>query len=500
MASELTEKQAFADWKEFVDNIRKLTAVRSNETETQQRERIARLEADPEEWFKYYFPNYCYAPPAQFHKESTKRVLNNPEWYEVRIWSRELAKSARTMMEILYLALTGKKKFVLMVSSSYDNAERLLAPYMANLEANQLIIHDYGVQEMPGSWTAGEFTTRKGVAFRAVGAKQPPRGARNDHWRPDVALFDDMDTDEIVRNEERMNEQWNWIEQATISTRSISGHMLVIFCGNRIGKNCTVDRAAKVAKHVSEVNITDAQGNSSWPEKNSKDDIKKVLDVISYATQQKEYYNNPIQEGSVFKAMAYKPIRPIYDYQLLVCYTDPSYKASETSDFKATVLVGRWRDEFHVIKAFVEQTTTANMIEWHYHIMDIVGDRPCYYAMEDVFLQDMFYKEFHAMGVRRGRQIPIAPDKRSKADKFVRIETLLEPLNRMGKLYLNEEEKSNLGMQTLEAQFIALAPKSRAHDDGPDAVEGAVWLLNTKISDFGSGSIKGSNPVNKKRF
>ena len=33
-------------------------------------------------------------------------------------------------------------------------------------------------------------------------------------------------------------------------------------------------------------------------------------------------------------------------------------------------------------------------------------------------------------------------------------------------------------MKRLAEQFTAFAPGSRAHDDGPDAVEGAIWKIN----------------------
>lgn len=82
------------------------------------------------------------------------------------------------------------------MSNSYDNAERLLMPYMIILERNNGIIADYGTQKKIGSWNAGEFTTRKGVAFRALGAGQSPRGTRNNEIRPDVIIIDDIDTDE----------------------------------------------------------------------------------------------------------------------------------------------------------------------------------------------------------------------------------------------------------------------------------------------------------------
>jgi len=129
------------------------------------------------------------------------------------------------------------------------------------------------------------------------------------------------------------------------------------------------------------------------------------------------------------------------------------------------------------------------MIEWHYTMMQIIGECSCYYFMEEVFLQDILLKEFYAAGKRSGKVIPICGDRRSKPEKFMRIESLLEPLNRNGKLFLNENEKHNPHMQRLREQFLALAPKSRAHDDGPDAVEGAVWIINNKEAARASGNI-----------
>jgi predicted phage terminase large subunit-like protein len=180
----------------------------------------------------------------------------------------------------------------------------------------------------------------------------------------------------------------------------------------------------------------------------------------------------------VFKEMAYKPARPMSEYDILVCYTDPSYK--DTNDCKATVLVGKWGNEFHVIKCYVAQATTAEMIVWHYNIMNLVGGCSCYYYMEAGFMQDVLVKEVSDAGARTGRPIPITGDKRKKPDKFMRIESLLEPLHRNGQLYLNEHERNNPHMELLAEQFVAFAPGSRSHDDGPDAVEGAIWCINDK--------------------
>jgi hypothetical protein len=511
-----TRAQYLKSWKQHVKMVMDTTHINEEEAEDVKSERRVRLEAEPEDWFGYYFPRYTYAAPAPFHKEATKRILEHPEWYEVRMWSRELAKSTRTMMEVLYLTLVGhacsfvgtdnqlvissrRKRYVLLVSNSEDNAQRLLLPYKANLEFNKRIIQDYGAQVNLGNWQAGEFTTQQGVAYRALGAGQSPRGTRNEEVRPDIILFDDIDTDADCLNPEIISRKWRWIEEAAIGTRSVSQPTTIIFCGNRIAPDCCIQRAVRLADHVDEINIRDAAGESSWPEKNSTEDIDRVLAQKSYAAQQKEYFNNPVTEGSVFDKLAYKPARPLNEYKLLLCYTDPSYKA--TNDYKATVLVGNYNNEWHILKCFLAQATTAEMIGWHYHIMDLVGSNTCYYFMEEVFMQDVIIKEVSDAGLKKGRTIPIRGDTRRKPEKFMRIESLLEPLNRNGQLYFNQNEKSNPHMVRLAEQFLVFAPGSRAHDDGPDAVEGAIWKMNEILSrTAGKGIVSWPKQSNQNRL
>ena len=154
---------------------------------------------------------------------------------------------------------------------------------MVNLERNARIINDYGEQRLLGSWTSTEFITAKGVAFRAIGADQSPRGSRNEEIRPDIIIFDDLDTDQDCLNPDIIKKRWDWVEQAVIPTRSISGKLLVMWCGNIISEDCCVLRAQKFADHVDIINIRDAAGKSSWPQKNTEEDIDRVLSTISYA-------------------------------------------------------------------------------------------------------------------------------------------------------------------------------------------------------------------------
>ena len=89
----ITDKDALKKWEETRREIMNATTVDSSEPEAGKIKRKAKLEAEPEAWFKYYFPNYCTAEPAAFHKKATRRILQNNRWYEVRAWSREIGRA-----------------------------------------------------------------------------------------------------------------------------------------------------------------------------------------------------------------------------------------------------------------------------------------------------------------------------------------------------------------------------------------------------------------------
>lgn len=500
--SVVQDKKALQFWEEFVENMNRDAPVEQKETPQQKKKRIADLEADDEAWFKYYFSKYYTSDPAKFHLKSTKRVMNNPEWYEVRAWSRELSKSGRTMMEVLKLCLTGKKRNVVLTSNSKDNAERLLAPYKAFLEKNNRIINDYGTQMKHGSWSDSEFVTRKGAAFRAIGKGQSPRGTRNEEVRPDVLLVDDFDTDEECRNPDTVDKYWDWLEKAFYATRSISNPLLVIFCGNIIAEYCTIKKAIEMADHHEIINIRDKHGRSTWPQKNTEEMIDRVLSKISYAAAQGEYFNNPITKGKVFDKLHYKKMMPLNRYKFLVAYTDPSYKAGKKNDYKATVLIGKYKDEYHVLRVFCAQTTTATMLDWQYEIMkDVDGKVPVYFLIEWPSIDDTLKLELEKANNRHKVTLPLKADERTKPDKFFRIESKLEPLNRNEKLWFNEKLKPSDHMKNMEAQFLALSPTSRAHDDGPDAVEGGVFVVDSKTSsDVSKIQTTGFRRNNNKRW
>ena len=483
------DKKALLDWEQFKSDVKKATPPEKLSAAEKARKK-AYLEKHPVEWMQYFFPNYASCPFAPFQKEAINRICRNDEWYEVWSWSRELAKSTISMMLELFLMLTGRKRYLLMVSATQDAAVRLLAPYRANLEANGRIIDFYGEQQSLTKWEETNFVTRSNLTFLAVGYGNAPRGTRNESVRPDIIDIDDYDTDKDCRNPVILDKKMEFIERAVIPTRSVSSPTLILAKGNLIAKDTCIARfGAKADKHMI-VNIVDKEGKSSWPEKNSQELIERVRATISTGAFQAEYMNNPIHEGKVFKNLPLGKMPALSKFKFLICYGDPSTSnnGKKGSSTKAVCLIGKIRTTYYILKAFVDRPSNAAFIDWYYQCKAWVGNRvPVFYLVENNSLQDPFYEQVFLPLIReqnqaRGESLFIIGDARPKTDKAARIEANLEPIDRNGAWLFNEDEADNPHMKELLDQFKLFEMTLPYPSDGPDCVEGAIAEINRRTA------------------
>ena len=483
-------KAAFKRWKILGDNINAMSTVNTSEDTAEKLARIRKAKSDFAFFVSYYFPHYCTdnasgktIPPAKFHIQAAHKVLAHADFRAVFQWPRGHAKS--TYMDIIipmWLMIQDRRQLnvMVLVGKSEDNACTLLGDLQAELQFNNRYIYDFGSKYNAGDWQDGQFVTSDGIAFFALGRGQSPRGLRYRSNRPDYIVIDDLDDDELCRNEKRVSDLTNWVKEALFGCFGANGGRFIMV-GNLIAKNSVLKNMMDTESvTVSKVNITDSKGRPSWPELWTPEKIKERQQFMGFRSYQKEYMNNPIIEGSVFRKsdIILGPTLRLSQYKAIVCYTDPSFKSSATADYKATALVGVTPDGyFHIIKMYAAQTTVAEMVNWHYDIDKFLAGSPVIYYMEANFMQDLMLDEFTKTGEQCGRQIPITADKRQKGDKFARIEAM-QPLFERGFVVLNEKEKDAPGMRVLEEQLLMFAHGSRAHDDAPDAVESAIWMLN----------------------
>lgn len=496
-------KQSLEYWLSVRNKIKNSTPVDTNMSIADKKLFLADLESDPQRWKEYFFPKHFkkYRSP-EFHIRATKRLLKNffgkKHYYEVKHWVRGLSKTTLTMMDVLYLVLTGHLRNIIYTSSTYDAAELFLERYRSQLDSNERIKFFYGEQELPGNWSMGSFTTRNGVKFLALGAGQSPRGNGNEEIRPDCIIVDDFDTDEECRNPDIINKKWDWFEKALFFTVDTSEPYLILWLGNIIAEDCCVVRAGKIADHTEVINIRDANGKSVWPEKNSEEDIDYQLSKVSYESGQQELYNNPLRQGQTFKEITWGKCPQRKHMRFLLQYGDPAtsnkdkptLRSKAYNSMKGTGLLGYKDGKFYLYTCFLDNMSNSHFVDSLYAVRDYVQLQSAFYTfIENNTLQDPFYEQVLLPLVRsRARErkcttLSVTPDATKKPEKWFRIEADLEPLVREGLLVFNIDEKDNPHMQRMAAQFLTATPNSKELG-GPDLVQGGVHIIKSKLAMF----------------
>ena len=485
---DITKTEKYREWRLLQEGIRSGEIFRKDRHEdaSVKAARIARAQRDYNYFVKTYFPHIARCDCGAFQLTAARYILRNPNARAVFEWARGHAKSTHFGVLVpLWLKIQKQRQYhtLVLVSKSEDSADQLLADLQAELQYNDLFIADFGKQIKEGNWAEGKFSTSDGYFFTSLGRGQSPRGLKEHSRRPDYIIIDDIDDDEMVRNEQRVSKATEWVLSALFGAME-AGRGRFIMVGNRIAKNSVLSKIIeRPGVYHTKVNILDRDGKPTWKENYTVAEVAEMRKMMGERNFQKEYMNNPTTEGSVFRAkdIHYGKMLQLKEYRQLICYTDPSFKNSATADYKATMLVGKTPDgHFHLIKAYADQTSVSQMIAWHYDMMDYVdGKVPVLYFMESNFMQDLMLDEFKKVGNAVGHHVPIRGDARKKGDKFARIEAM-QPLFERGLVVFNEKEKNSPGMQVLEEQLLMFEKGGRAHDDAPDALESAIWMLSQR--------------------
>lgn len=503
----VSTNRRFVTFEEHLSWVAASTPVNAQESPADRAKRIEKARKDFRYFTQVYFPHYATHGSADFHIKAANVIRKYPYGRFLLPWFRGSAKSVHANIFFpLWLKIQEPRQLNVMVliGQSYDAASTLLGDLQAELEANQRYLGDYGPQVKLGSWEDGEFGTRDGCAFVALGRGQSPRGLRDRQHRPDYISIDDIDDDELVRNERRVDEIVDWLKKAVTLTmpmgrgrmvysnnliheRSVMSKMITLYSDTlRTLKQAGQDTESTRSIHyfIQPVNIRNAQGKVTWPSRYSDADVEEIERELGYAAAQTELYNNPIQVGRTFKHdwFQYKKLPKLTDYADLVAYYDGGFKNTGTSDSKSLVLSGLTGGEYHIVKAYCGKASRLEAVAWHYDLFDYLrahGGSARWY-MEEVFMLDLLYEDFKAEATRRGFPIPLLGDKRQKPDKDLRIQSLAGAWER-GNAYLNAAEEANHHMRHLVEQFLAFEPGKKTLKDGPDAVEGGWHLLRERV-------------------
>ncbi len=505
----LKEKKEYDAWLSEKAAIKRL-APESRETVEQKKKRIDKLLNSFQAFAKYYFAHLIDADFAYFHKRDTAYILANYNCMAMLEWPREHAKSIVVdVMLPMMLKAKGELTGMMISSANQEKANTLLADIQAELMFNARYVADFGDQYSQGAWKDGHFMTKDGIGFWAFGRGQSPRGVRKSEKRPNYGVFDDIEDAVLVRNESRVLEVVDWILGDFYGAMPIKGSRL-IGAGNRTHKKGVVahivgdiepDDPKREGLYHSKVFALENPNNHkkdlsetatpAWKERYTYTMLVGKMKKMGWRLGLREFFHEHIVEGKVFKEkdLPWIDCLPLDKYDKLITYNDPSYKAGMKNDCKAIGLIGKTGRFYDIIDIFDNQCTTPVMVKAHYKIAEpIPTQMDVKHYMEANFIQDQMLEEYWRYGEEIGCPLRIRGDKRKKPDKDVRIENLTS-LTDMGFIRFNKALKSSPHMQTLRNQFLEFPDGE--HDDGPDMVEGATWILDHKGSDKKNGRSSG---------
>jgi hypothetical protein len=470
------------------------TAVSVRESPEVKGARIARLLADYNAFTHYYFPHYAqsHGKPtdcAWFHVQLAEAMRDHPRFYGQAEWPRAHAKTTHLAIILpMWLKAQGLFHTYLVVGKSFEKAADSLTDLQNELAANERYASDFGEQYNPAEWKEGQFVTRDGTSFHAFGLKQSTRGLRNRQYRPDYIVVDDIDDEEWMNNPVRVTGYMRKIESAIYGTMDMGrGRFLV--SGNRIHPDAIVARFARKAEKVKDYYYSQVRAIMqneagervpAWPEKYTLEEIELTMARMDPRMAAQEYMNQPEYGGGSFQERhikwAAQPVERAADSRII--YIDPSYKPSKLGDFKAAVVVSRVGQTFHVHRVFCRRCDLRVLIAWCYALageyQKLGHSWPVY--IEGELQQQLLLREFDAYGKEVGQAMRVTPDLRKKPNKHRRIAEMARYFEQ-GQVTLELRERENPDMEELVRQLLSFSGARNLADDGPDALEGALYKV-----------------------
>jgi predicted phage terminase large subunit-like protein len=489
-----------------------------------QRQRFLRTDACEHnfELFCYtYFPQYFYAEPSVMHKElfaEIQEAIDNKIKDDLADAApRGNAKSTIVSFALpIWVSVYKKKHYTIIVSDTADQANDFLAAVRAELEDNDLLIDDFG--DLVGDvWTNSDLILKgEEIRIQALGAGKKIRGRRYKQWRPDLIICDDLENDENVQSPEQRVKMEGWHSKAlseagdertdkiVIGTILHYDSLLAKLLKNPIYKthkyqavinwslsplwlewekiitdlenqNRLIDAQAFFDSHRAEM----LEGTKVlWPEKEPYYNLMLQRIADGPAAFSSEKQNEPLSDDE-------RRFHPDWiDYYedadivgkslTLVMFIDPSM-GKKGGDYSAIIILAiDENSQVYVVLADIQKRHPDLIIS------DAITHAGTYdvktIGVEENQFQE-YFKDNFAKAVADLQLNIMIKGIRQNSDKLLRIQSLQPDIK-------NARVKFKRDQQKLIEQLVNFP--SADHDDGPDALEGAMAMLGRRsaLADY----------------
>lgn len=166
-------------------------------------------------FFNTYLPHYVEFKTAYFQKEIFYLTQEERELFVVIVAFRGSAKSTIMTLSYPIWAMVGKlkKKFIILISQTQQQARLILSNIKKEFETNELLISDFGpFGQDDDEWRANSLViSRYDTRITAISSGESIRGLRHLENRPDLIICDDVEDLNSVKTREGRNKSYDWL-------------------------------------------------------------------------------------------------------------------------------------------------------------------------------------------------------------------------------------------------------------------------------------------------
>lgn len=526
--------------KEFLQSLLKLSGELRNKIETE----VTGFDSEPaavsarrakvmdknngfEFFVNNYFPHYIRNnAKSDLHKYLFTRlpeIIRSKESENEAIAApRGEAKSTLvSQLFVLWCAVCGYKKFVLIVMDSLDQAYPMLEAIKAELEFNPRLRCDFAEACGQGRiWQAGTIVTANAARLQAAGSGKKIRGLRHGARRPDLVVLDDIENDEQVATPEQRDKLQSWLEKTVTPLGGVGEKLDIVYIGTILHYDSVLNRMLKNefwTAHKFKAIVRWPDDMALWDkwEEIHRNDSKKAAQAFFQANQAamlkgavtswsargilelmtirariglssfaSEYQNDPLAgDDAPFANSIVFWVNRLPDW-IYYGACDPSLgKAGKARDPSALLVGGydRKNGVLDIVEAQIKRRIPDLIIS------DIIALQKQYqcqsWAIETVQFQEFLKTELVKRSARQGIPVPAIGIK-PITDKLLRIESI-QPHMHNGLIRLHPN-------QTTLIDQLRHFPRAD-HDDGADALQMLWMLVKTRTVQIEYTSIEDSD-------
>ncbi|MDO8512416.1 MAG: phage terminase large subunit [bacterium] len=307
------------------------------------------------EWFfAIYLQHYLTNPTAPMHKDFFSITENTNEKLSVIVAFRGSGKSTIMTLSYPIWAIIGvmQCKFVLILSQTQAQARYHMMNLRRELETNDLLRSDFvAFEEDTDQWGLGSIVIPKyNARITVASSEQSIRGIRNQQYRPDLIICDDVEDLNSVKTKEGRDRTFGWLTGEVVPAGQ-PGITKMILIGNLLHDDSLLMRLKERIDHKNLDGkfywypLIDENKNITWPGKfPSMAQIETLKrSIASEASWQREYLLRIIidQERVVHPDwIQYYPKLPKQwdgDYRYTAIGVDLAISKKDTADYTAMV-------------------------------------------------------------------------------------------------------------------------------------------------------------------